>query len=79
MATQQDTINHATQLADQADRERRHYAAGRREADREVEVLREQLALAASLLGSALHMVERSHFTEQELNALKMGVEMLQK
>jgi hypothetical protein len=78
MTTAQDTINRAQQLADQADRERRWYKAGRRASDREVALLREQLALASSLLGSAVHMVERKHSTEQELNALKMGVEMLQ-
>lgn len=78
MTTAQDAITRAVQLADQADRERRHYKVGRRESDREVALLREQLSLAASLLGSAVHMVERNNATKQELTALKMGVEMLQ-
>lgn len=78
MSTAQDTITRAVHLADQADRDRRCYSTGRRESDREVALLREQLALAASLLGSAVHMVERNNATQQELNALKMGIEMLQ-
>lgn len=56
---------------------RRGLEAGRRESDREREVLRDNLRLACNLLSKAIQMAEGGEFTEQDMTALKLGLEVL--
>lgn len=70
-------MDKATSLIAVNEANRRGLEAGRREADREREVLRDNLRLACNLLSKAIDMAEGGEFTEQDMTALKLGLEVL--
>lgn len=71
------TLEKAEAATDIAMRERRALHRGRRESDMEIAILNTRLNLAGDLLRDAIKMIESGMHTEQELTALKMGVEVI--
>lgn len=72
-----DALERAESLANQAATERRWREAGRRESDRELQALRDRLRLAGNLLAEAIGYVQGKDFSEQQLTALEIGLEVV--
>lgn len=72
-----DALERAEALANQAATERRWREAGRRESDRELQALRDRLRLAGNLLAEAIGYVQGRDFSEQQLTALEIGLEVV--
>lgn len=72
-----DALERAEALANQAATERRWREAGRRESDRELQALRDRLRLAGNLLAEAIGYVQGKDFSEQQLTALEIGLEVV--
>lgn len=70
-------MDKATSLIAVNEANRRGLEYGRRESDRELEALRDNLRLACNLLSKAIRMAEGAEFTEQDMTALKMGLEVI--
>lgn len=67
----------AEMVCEIAQRERIARNAGRRESDREIETLRDNLRLAHSLLSKAISVIDGGKITVQEMTALRMGLEII--
>lgn len=72
-----DALERAESLANQAATERRWREAGRRESDRELQALRDRLRLAGNLLAEAIGYAQGKDFSEQQLTALEIGLEVV--
>ena len=77
MDTFRTTVERAESLANQAATERRWREAGRRESDRELQALRDRLRLAGNLLAEAIGYVQGKDFSEQQLTALEIGLDVV--
>lgn len=77
MDTFRTTVERAESIANQAATERRWREAGRRESDRELQALRDRLRLAVNLLAEAIGYVQGKEFSEQQLTALEIGLEVV--
>lgn len=71
------TVERAESLANQAATERRWREAGRRESDRELQAMRDRLRLAGNLLAEAIGYVQGKDFSEQQLTALEIGLDVV--
>lgn len=73
-----ETMRNAKEVCDRASYERRGIEVGRRLADLEIAIYRDQIAIARKLLSDARKIIRSGVFEEHEIAAIEAGIELFQ-